>query len=232
MSSSIRGWGVLVGLIGFVLGTGAGGSLALAADTPRELVQALEARVREAPADPDAHFELAMALARTVKLEAGYRELTRVQELAPDYADRLFARLKPAADRDPDSQDALFRLAFASYFKALEARRSADALPPEQAEESSRRRDSAAFLTREATRYFERMANQDPLDLWPLLYLGYLRLEAGDPEAALTLWRKALAMQDHAVPHFLIGQLHLRRGQMIEGFRELSTAMQLRGLDP
>ena len=208
------------------------GQPVLAGDTPRDVVQALETRVREAPEDPDAHFELAMALARTVKLESGYRELTRVQELAPDYADRLFSRLKPAADRDPDSQDALFRLAFASYFKALEMRRSADSLPPEQGDEAARRRESAQFLTREATRYFERMAAQDTLDLWPLLYLGYLRLESGDPEAALTLWRQALALQDHAVPHFLIGQLYLRRGQMIDGFKELSTAMQLRGLDP
>lgn len=221
-----------VGFLGLVLGWAAWVGPVLAADTPREIVQALEARVREAPADPDAHFELAMALARTVKLEAGYRELTRVQELAPDYADRLFARLKPAADRDPDSQDALFRLAFASYFKALETRRSADALPPEEAEEAGKRRERAAFLIREATRYFERMAVQDPLDVWPLMYLGYLRLEAGDPDTALGLWRQALALQDHAVPHFLIGQLQLRRGQMVEGFRELSTAMQLRGLDP
>ena len=220
-------WVLVAGWIGIVQA-----GPARAADTPRALIEELESRVKLAPDDPDAHFELAMGLARTVKLEGGYRELRRVQELAPDYADRLFARLKPAADRDPDSQDALFRLAFASYFKALEARNSVSSLPPDQGPEAARRQEQAAMLTRDATRYFEKMAAQDPGDIWPLQYLGYLRLEAGDGDGAIDLWKKSLSIQDHAVAHFLLGQIYLRRGQMMDGFRELSTSMQMRGLDP
>ncbi|HEY9899179.1 MAG TPA: tetratricopeptide repeat protein [Pantanalinema sp.] len=193
---------------------------AWAVDTSRAELEELQRRVDLDPKSPDVHFDLAMGLARTVKLESGYASLKKVIELDPTYADKVIATYKPLVDQNKQNVEAFFRLAFGYYFKGWSL---------QQADPASAEGAQSKQLARTA---FEAIIANDPKYVWGYNYLGYLIAESGDLEKAVGLWRQAISVEDNAVAHFLIGQAYMRQGKMAEGVMETATAMRMRGLNP
>ena len=93
------------------------GAAPVLADTSRDELLVLEYMAEKKPNDPDAHFDLAMAYARTPILERGWDELQKVKALDPGYADKVVTMLEPLALENPDNVEAHWRLAFAYYAK-------------------------------------------------------------------------------------------------------------------
>lgn len=204
---------------------------AWAVDTPKAEIEELQRRVEADPASPDAHFDLAMGLGRTVKLESGYTELKKVHELDPVYADKVIARYKPLVEQNKQNIEAQFRLAFGYFFKGYGYQLDADAAKDDAAKAEALRADSAKHkgMARAA---FETILEVDPKYVWAYNYLGFLFGEANNLDQAVAVLKRGLAVEDNAVGHFLIGQVYLKQGNMAGGVAEITTAMRMRGLNP
>lgn len=203
---------------------------AWAVDTPKAELEELQRRVATEPNSPDAHFDLAMGLGRTVKLESGYAELKRVHELDPTYADKVIARYKPMVDANKQNIEAHFRLAFGYFFKGFGLQLDADAAKDDAAK---------AALTAESVTYkgmsrasFETILEVDPKYVWAYNYLGFMLGSDGSLEQALAMLKRGLEVEDNAVGHFLIGQVYFKQGNVPAGLAETTTAMRMRGLNP
>lgn len=185
------------------------GALPAFADTSRDELLVLEYFAEQKPDDPDAHFDLAMAYARTPMLEKGWDYLQKVKVLDPGYADKVVARFEPIAADNPDNVEAHWRLAFAYYAKGRESG------------------DAAA--TAKARSAFLKILDIDPQYVWAYNYLAYITYEQGDLPAAASLARKAVDVApDNAVAHFLLGQALLKQNQPFAAAMSLAKAMQLR----
>lgn len=204
---------------------------AWAVDTSKEDLLLLQQQVDQAPQSPEAHFELAMGLARTIKLEAGYAELKKVSELDPAYPDKVIARYKPLVEQNGQNIEAHFRLAFGYYFKAFYLQQEIEAAKDDPAKATELTAQAADYRLL-ARKSFQSIVEADPKYVWGYNYLGYLWLESGDTDQAMATWRQAIAIEDNAVAHFLLGQALIRQGNVKDGLTETMTAMRMRGLNP
>lgn len=203
-----------------------------AADTTPAELQQLEQRVAQEPNNPDAHFDLAMGLARTVKLEDGYAELKKVIALDPDYADKVIAKYTPMVQANKQNVEAFFRLAFGYYFKGLMAQQASDSLAVTDPAKAKAASDEAVQDKEQAKQAFKSIIANDPKYVWGYNYLGYLLFEDGHINKAMAQWNKADSIEDNAVAHFMLGQAFIKQGDMKDAVPEITRAMQLRGLNP
>jgi tetratricopeptide (TPR) repeat protein len=179
------------------------------ADTSRDEIAVLEQAAGDKAQDPDAHFDLAMAYARTPVLEKAWEAMQRVKELDQGFADKVIARLEPLAEQSPENVEAHWRLAFAYYARGRET-----------GEEETMKRARQAF---------EQILQLDAGYVWAYNYLAYMTYEGGDLPGALTLARKAVELDsENAVAHFLVGQALLKQNQPFAAAFSLARAMQLR----
>lgn len=200
------------------LGIGLLAMPALATETSKTELEVLRQQVEAAPQDPHAHFDMAMGLARTSRLEEGWASLKKVNELDPEYADKVIARYAPLVEENPQNIEAQFRLAFGHYFKGLMI---AEQGQVEEAKESKL----------QAKQAFLNIIETDPQYVWGYNYLAYLQAEEGDLPGAVTTLKKAIEVEpDNAVSHFLIGQAYFRQGNHKDAVLEIGTAMRLRGV--
>jgi len=204
---------------------------AWAVDTPKAEIEQLQRRVDASPTDPDAHFDLAMGLGRTVKLESGYTELKKVHELDPTYADKVIARYKPMVEQNKQNVEAHFRLAFGYFFKGYGYELDANAAKDDLAKAEALRADSAKYKGM-AKESFQTILEVDPKYVWAYNYLGFLWGSDGNLDQALTILKQGLSVEDNAVGHFLIGQVYFKQGNVPGGLAETTTAMRMRGLNP
>jgi tetratricopeptide (TPR) repeat protein len=193
---------------------------AMAADTSKAELEVLRQRVEATPADAGVHFDMAMGLARTSRLEEGWTSLKKVNELDPAYADKVIATYEPLVSENPQNIEAQFRLAFGHYFKGLNFQ---DQGQLEAAKEAKLR----------AKKAFGHIIETDPKYVWGYNYMAYLMAEEGDLPGAVDTLKKAIAVEpNNAVSHFLIGQAYFRQGNHKDAVLEIGTAMRLRGMTP
>ncbi len=202
------------------LGVAFMGSPALAADTSKAELEVLRKRVQELPADPSVHFDMAMGLARTSRLEEGWSSLKTVSELDPSYADKVIATYAPLVEENGQNIEAQFRLAFGHYFKGLNFQEQGQA-------------EAAKAAKAQAKRAFGQIVEVDPGYVWGYNYLAFLLAEEGDLGSAVETLKRAIAVEpSNAVSHFLIGQAYFRQGNHKDAVLEIGTAMRLRGMAP
>ena len=195
-------------------------SPALAADTSKAELDVLRQRVQAAPQDPNVHFDMAMGLARTSRLEEGWTSLKKVSELDPGYADKVIGTYAPLVTENPQNIEAQFRLAFGHYFKGLNFQDQGQA-------------EAAKEAKLQAKKAFGHIIETDPKYVWGYNYLAYLQAEEGDLPGAVETLKKAITVEpENAVSHFLIGQAYFRQGNHKDAVVEIGTAMRLRGLNP
>lgn len=204
---------------------------AWAVDTPKAEIEEMQRRVEADPANPDAHFDLAMGLGRTVKLESGYTELKKVHDLDPTYADKVIARYKPMVDQNKQNIEAQFRLAFGYFFKGYSFELDANDAKDDPGKADALRADSAKYKGMARTS-FQSILEVDPKYVWAYNYLGFLWGADGNLDQALTILKQGLTVEDNAVGHFLIGQVYFKQGNVPGGLAETTTAMRMRGLNP
>jgi tetratricopeptide (TPR) repeat protein len=183
----------------------------MAAGPTQAELDAVRTRATQAPENPDAQFDLAMAYARTPFLEDGWEALKRCNALDPAYADKVVARYEGAIAADPADAEAHFRLAFGYYFQ--------------------NKKDLARAQ-------LEQVVALTPQDAWAYDYLGFLVAEQtpNQLDEAFKIWQKALAIDpNNAVAHYLIGQVYYRQGKFMQAAASLANALRLRsssGLRP
>lgn len=204
---------------------------AWAIDTTKAEIEQLQKQVEADPASADAHFDLAMGLGRTVKLESGYTELKKVHELDPTYADKVIERYRPMVEQNKQNIEAHFRLAFGYFFKGYTYELDANAAKDDPAKADSLRAESLKYKEMAKTS-FRSILEVDPQYVWAYNYLGFLFGSDGNLDQALTLLKQGLAVEDNAVGHFLIGQVYFKQGNVPGGLAETTTAMRMRGLNP
>lgn len=202
---------------------------AWALDTPKTEIEALQQQVEANPESADAHFDLAMGLGRTVKLESGYTELKKVHELDPTYADKVIDRYKPMVEANKQNIEAQFRLAFGYFFKGYGYELDAGAAKDEQAEALTAQALTYKEMSKQS---FQAILEVDPKYVWAYNYLGFLIGSEGNLDQALNLLKQGLAVEDNAVGHFLVGQVYFKQGNVPAGLAETTTAMRMRGLNP
>ena len=205
---------------------------ALATDTSKEEIKQLQDATDKAPTSPDAHFDLAMGYARTIKLETAYAELRKVADLDPRYADKVVTKYEPLFKSNPKNVEAAFRLAFGYYFKGLNAQQDADTLAKTDKAKADAASQDATKYKAQARQAFQAIVEADPKYVWGYNYLGYMIAESGDLDQGEATWRKAIGVEDNAVSHFLLGQALMKQGRIPEGALETATAMRMRGLNP
>lgn len=177
-----------------------------AAATTQTQLEAARQTAAQNPDSPEAHFDLAMAYARTAYLEQGWESLKRIQELDPAFAGKVVERYEAQVAAAPQDAEARFRLAFGYYF--LDKKE-------------------------QALGQIERLIALRPQDPWGYNYKGFLLAEQNQIDEAYKQWQRALALDpNNAVTHYLIGQVHYRQGRFLQATQAIAQALRLRATSP
>jgi tetratricopeptide (TPR) repeat protein len=182
----------------------------------QELLRELTERktyLAQHPADPDAHFELAMAMAYTGYLEEGWNELLKVNDLDKEYAPKVIKKFGAIVEQEPDNWKARFRLAFGYYFDGY--------LNKEQ----------ELVQKNKAIEQFEKILEKYPDNIWAYNYLGYVYADKGNIPRAIAIWKKSISLDPTvAATHFVLGHAYLRTGRYVDGVSEVGLALRLKTL--
>lgn len=212
------------------------------------------AQVAKYPDNTEAHFNLAVALSRTSSVENAIKELrtTKLLLRKPENKGLMDNKIKEFKDIlkfNPDANNVRYRLAFAHYLKAYliskEIEKSKENLPKiKNQKKKSNSLDlfsSNKLLVNQSNPaikenieksvfYFEELLKNDPNDSWGKIYYGFILVEQKDDiEKAKELWTEVLNNDpNNPGPHFFIGELHIKEGNLKEGLIEISQALLLR----
>jgi len=205
-----------------------------------------KAQVERYPDNPEAHFNLAIALSRTSLVEEAIKELSRTKKLIrkpenKDLIDKKITEFQDFLKNDPNATNVRYRLAFAYYLKSY-------FLVKEQKKAEKKDKDNQASVFDSDKLYietkdpaikknlelsiqnFKELLETNPRDIWAKVYLAFILAEQfNDIEQAKRLWHEALKQDPkNPAPHFFIGELHIKEGNLKEGFIELAQALLLR----
>ncbi|MDQ7857848.1 MAG: tetratricopeptide repeat protein [Armatimonadota bacterium] len=203
-----RAVAVLLAGAAVALGVLPAGAQGTGAEWPA-LVQRYEAAVQRNPADPDAHFTLAMLYARDGRLLDGWKHLQEADR-AVGLARRAAMARQVAAEaqallrRNSGDLLARYRLAFATYVLG----------------------DHAAVAAE-----FERITAADPRNDWGFGYLGQAYATLGRDDRAIAAWQRGLQINpDNAVLHYVLALAYTRQGDRRAAARHLAAAYRDRTL--
>lgn len=158
--------------------------------------------VKQKPDDAGANYQLAMTCGYTGKLEEGWGQLVKVNELDPNFKLTGTQVFEKQVRQDPDNWKYRFGLAF-GYF-VLE-------------------------LKPDAIKQFETILDMYPDHIWAMNYMAYVWADLGNPNRAIALWQMSNKL-DPNVPatHFVLGQAYLRTNRYWKATEEIATAFKLR----
>lgn len=158
--------------------------------------------VAKRPNDAAANYQLAMACGYTGKLEEGWGQLVKVNDLDPNFKLTGTQQFEKQVKADPDDWKKRFGLAF-GYF-VLEKKQA-------------------------AIKQFEAILDMYPDHIWAMNYLAYIWADLGQPERAIALWQLSNKL-DPKVPatHFVLGQAYLRTNRYWKATEEIAVAFKLR----
>ena len=211
-----------------------------------------KAQVLKYPDNPEAHFNLAIALSRTSLVEEAIKELRKTKILIrkPENAgiiDKKINEYKEMLKDDSNESyknNIRYRLAFSHYLKAYliskDIQKSKTQKPKSKSldllsSKSFSLNDSNPQIKKnleESIYYFNEQLKANPNDIWTKVYYGFILAEQyNDFEKAKKLWREA-SKQDlnNPAPHFFLGELKIKEGNLKEGVLEISQALLLRSL--
>ncbi|OGI19489.1 MAG: hypothetical protein A3B68_04155 [Candidatus Melainabacteria bacterium RIFCSPHIGHO2_02_FULL_34_12] len=213
------------------------------------------AQVAKYPDNPEARFNLAIALSRTSIVEDAIKELRKTKLLLrkPEnkgVIDKKINEYKIILDTQPDAHNIKYRLAFSYYLKAyliskeIQKSKINDSKSDNKKDKSSLNLlGSNHFVTNEDNKEIKENLNQSiycfnnllkskPDDIWAKVYYGFILAEQyNEYKKARELWTDALRQNpNNPAPHFFLGELHLKEGDLKEGLTEISQAILLRSL--
>lgn len=208
------------------------------------------AQVEKYPENPEAHFNLAIALSRTSYVEEAIKELRKTKQLIrkPENAGTIDKKIKEYEEmikNDPEANNIRYRLAFSHYLKAYflakeEEKKEAKLLNKDKQKGSSLLDSNKLYIKSKSPvikkslelsiKYFEELLNNNPNDIWAKIYLAFILVEQyNEIEKAKGLWMEA-SRQDpnNPAPYFFLGELHIKEGNLKEGISKIGQALLLR----
>ena len=163
-----------------------------------------QAAVLKNPDDPYAHFDLAITYAYANRIQEGWKELTKVEKLDPNFRKTGLKDYIGKVIENPNDWRLRFRLAFAYYFN-------------NDKEQAARELKNVLVL--------------QPYNVWAYGYLALVYGDLGDVDLAMEYAKKGLAIDDNvAALHLLLSEGYYKKGDSWNGFRERVEAIRLRAL--
>lgn len=208
-----------------------------------------KAQVAKYPDNPEAHFNLAIALTRTSLVEEAIKELrmTKILIRKPENAGTIDKKIKEYEQilkNDPDAHNIRYRLGFSHYLKAYFFAKEEE---KKQKETTENKKNSLNLLEanslyiksknpeilnnlKKSTSYFEELIKKDPSDIWAKVYYGFILAEQfNDVAKARSVWNDALQQDPkNPAPHFFLGELHIKEGNLKDGIAKIGEALLLR----
>jgi len=219
-----------------------------------------KAQVAKYPENPEAHFNLAVALSRTSAVEDAIKELRRTKKLIrkPENAgvmDKKISEFKEILSNNPEANNIRYRLAFGHYLKAylkskeiekeLKAKENKDNADKSKSKDpiklnlfSSQKLDlhnknpEIKENLEQSIYYFKDLLKSNPEDNWAKIYYGFILAEQlGEFKQAKELWSEVLKNDpNNPAPYFFLGELHIKEGNLKQGITDISQALLLRSL--
>ena len=216
-------------------------------------VNVAKAQVEKYPDNPEAHFNLAIALSRTSLVEKSIKELRKTKNLIrktgnTEVIDRKISEYNEIIkDSDnPSLNNIRYRLAFSHYLKAYLKNKEIEKLEKEKNRNNDKRNNifapgSLAYIEKEPSikenleksiYYFKEVLKYNPNDNWAKIYYGFILAEQmGKINDAKVLWNQVKNNDpNNPAPYFFLGELHIKEGNLKQGLTEISQAILLRSL--
>ncbi|MBU0573658.1 MAG: tetratricopeptide repeat protein [Candidatus Margulisiibacteriota bacterium] len=163
-----------------------------------------QALVKANPDDPFARFDLAITYAYTNRIEEGWSELKKVNDLDPNFKKEALDKYLVLAEAYPNDWRVHYRLAFAYYFNDKK---------PKAIEE------------------LKKVIELDPYNVFAYGYIGLIQGEMDQVDAAIYSVKKGLEIDPQvAALHLLLSQAYYKKGKTWEGFWEGAEAVRLKAL--
>lgn len=209
-----------------------------------------KAQVERYPENPEAHFNLAIALSRTSLVEEAIKELrnTKILIRKPENKGTIDKKIKEFHEilkNDPTANNVRYRLAFAYYLKSYFLVKESEK-KQKKAKSSNKKKELNIFDSNKlyiesnnpevkenlelSIKYFKELLEKHPDDIWAKVYIGFILAEQfNDIAQAKKYWYDALDQDsNNPAPHFFIGELHIKEGNLKEGLAEIAQAILLR----
>ncbi len=169
-----------------------------------EKTKAVEAN----PSDPHARYDLAITYAYTNKVQEGWDELKKVNELDKKFAGQALQEYTKKVAEYPNDWKLRFRLAFALYFNKKK---------------------------NEALKELEYIANmepkKDPKRIWAYGYMSLIYGEEDKVDEAIDYAKKAIKIDSNvAALHLLLASGYYKKGKSWESFWEGMEMLRLKSL--
>ena len=215
------------------------------------------AQVSRYPDNPEAHFNLAIALSRTSRVEDAIKELRKTKLLIrkPENAgtiDKKINEYKEILNNNPNAEELnniRYRLAFSHYLKAYLIAKNNVKNEGKKEKKENKTKDPAKLnlfsskilsaddkdpsikknLDRSLT-YFKDLLKINPKDAWAKVYYAFILAEQyNEINKAKELWIEITKdIPTNPAPYFFLGELHIKEGKLKEGILEISQALLLR----
>lgn len=210
-------------------------------------INVARAQVAKYPNNPEAHFNLAIALSRTSQVEEAIKELRRTKilirkEKNKGMIDKKIIEYMKILKNDPQANNIRYRLAFGHYLKAYLLSKELEKAKKDKSG-TIRFFDSNTLVSHDenptvlenlnlSTSYFNELLTINPNDNWAKIYLGFILAEQfNEVNKARNLWLEVLKKDpNNPAPHFFLGELQIKEGNLKEGILEISQAVLLRSL--
>lgn len=214
------------------------------------------AQVEKYPNNAEAHFNLAIALSRTSWVEEAIKELRKTKLLIRknggiELINKKITEYKEMLNSDPSTSalnNIRYRLAFSYYLKAYLINKEIEKAKKSTNPNSSKKdknilfKEKGLLITNSnphikenlelSISYFKELLNLNPNDSWAKVYYAFILAEQmNDVNKARELWNEVIKDNpNNPAPHFFIGELHIKEGNLKEGIVEISEAVLLRSL--
>lgn len=202
-------------------------------------------QVEKYPENPEAHFNLAIALSRTSFVEQAIKELRKTKILIrkPENTGTIEKKINEYNEiikENPEANNIRYRLAFCHYLKAYLITKDLEKLNKTSTKKKSDLFGSRLQLNDKnpeikknldlSIHYFNEILKLNPNDSWAKIYYAFILTEQfNEIEKARVLWTEVLNQDpNNPAPHFFIGELHIKEGNLKEGILEISQAILLR----
>ena len=226
-----------------------------------------KAQVAKYPNNPEARFNLAIALSRTSLVEEAIKELRRTKSLIrksqnAGIIDKKINEYKTIIEQNENNDytnNIRYRLAFSHYLKAyliskdIKKAQGKKKKKKKKAESKKKKgfdpsqinilNSKSLLLLNDANPeidknlkssllYFNELLKFKPDDVWAKVYYGFILAEQyNEFKKAKTLWEEALQEEpNNPAPHFFLGELKIKEGNLKEGIEEIAQALLLRSL--
>ena len=215
-----------------------------------------KAQVLKYPDNPEAHFNLAIALSRTSLVEEAIKELRKTKLLIrkvenSGLIEKKIEEYKEILQENQDQEytnKVHYRLAFAYYLKAYLISKNIEKAnkKKEKGKANSQGlnilKSNSLIINNHNTEIeeslgksleqFKTLLSINPNDIWTKIYYGFVLAEQyNNYPKAKELWESALRQEpNNPAPHFFLGELKIKEGNLKDGILEISQAILLRSL--